>query len=480
MSKFSIYLKQLLNKNNESIASVSRSIHAERTSIHRALNDERVLPYPVVQALATYFQLSLDERREFFRFYDMLVQGEDVWRNRTAICELLSNLSAVQFSSILQKEQPVISQSTDICNEEFVEGEYSVRNMIYSILSMEADRDAEVCFQMFLPPETSLVKTFQTLWQEGRHFQINQLFCFPTIVDGDCSKSVLILQQIIPLAFIARDSYHPYYFYEHPGALSVNPLNYYIITPHYLILVSQDLSKACLLQSKRMIKYYDDCFHDLKSHCEPLASYSTTLFEVLSFCADMIHLNDSLYLMPQPCFGRYYTPEIIAKYFRGDAGFTEEMYHSVLEYFSNLRANENKFYTIFSEEGLQYFAETGIITELPQEYVIPIDREDRYLFLSKLRDDIAAKKIIGRIAHPSSLRIPDYLTLYTDTAGNVWFDTTADFIYGAYYCDIHISEKSISHAFQNFMQSLIGSHLVYSQEETLQILDKYITRLYLP
>ena len=62
MSKFSEYLRNLINGSGESISAISRSIGAERTSIHKALSDERVLPCKVVQNLARHFNLSLDER----------------------------------------------------------------------------------------------------------------------------------------------------------------------------------------------------------------------------------------------------------------------------------------------------------------------------------------------------------------------------------------------------------------------------------
>ena len=71
MSKFSNYLKDLIERSGESIAFISRTLNIERTSIHKALADERILPYSAVQALAHHFELPLDERQEFFRLYDI-------------------------------------------------------------------------------------------------------------------------------------------------------------------------------------------------------------------------------------------------------------------------------------------------------------------------------------------------------------------------------------------------------------------------
>lgn len=68
MSKFSIYLKRLIADSGESISSLARTIGAERTSIHKALADERILSYKTVQALARHFNLSVDERKDFFSY----------------------------------------------------------------------------------------------------------------------------------------------------------------------------------------------------------------------------------------------------------------------------------------------------------------------------------------------------------------------------------------------------------------------------
>lgn len=82
MSKFSIYLKNLIEDSGESISFIARSIEAERTSIHKALTDERILSYKVVQALARHFNLPVDKKKEFFRLYDILLQGEESYENR--------------------------------------------------------------------------------------------------------------------------------------------------------------------------------------------------------------------------------------------------------------------------------------------------------------------------------------------------------------------------------------------------------------
>ena len=123
MSKFSEYLRDLIDGSG-AISAISRSIGAERTSIHKALSDERVLPYKVVQNLARHFNLSLDERQKFLRLYYILLQGEETYRNRQAVCELLNHLSSVEFYKIappVASKLPSVNITTII-----IRGSYNV------------------------------------------------------------------------------------------------------------------------------------------------------------------------------------------------------------------------------------------------------------------------------------------------------------------------------------------------------------------
>ena len=79
VSQFSVYLKLLLDECGEPIARVARGAGVERTSIHKALKDERTLPYTAVRSLARYLQLDLAQTRELNRCYEMLLYGDDAY-----------------------------------------------------------------------------------------------------------------------------------------------------------------------------------------------------------------------------------------------------------------------------------------------------------------------------------------------------------------------------------------------------------------
>lgn len=477
MSKFSEYLKKHVEASGESVSSIARNTKIERTSLQRALKGEKILSYEKARTLAVHLRLSLEESKEYFHLYDMQLQSEDQWYNREAVRSLINHLSSMKFQPSTQKQPTnnISEDGTPSIEYKLIEGEYSVQNTISSILSWEISNNPDAHFKMFLPLGMDFASILLKLWQNGARFTTDHLFCFPSGSSGDCSQSVKILKQIIPMCLTARDFYHPYYFYKRPEALLANPINHYIITPHCLVLLSNDLTKALVHSSRNLISYYLSHFAGLVDHCEPFVSFANSLPEILNRARTMIDAKGSFFLMSQPCFGYSTTPKMIAKYFKS-ADFPPEINDNIVKHFSLYRSSKD-FTTIFSERGIQTFIDEGTILEYPASFVSNLSVEDRIIFLEELRENISSERIVGRIARPSTLSIPDYLTVYIDTSGNVWFDTTRNFVHDAFYCNIHITEKSICHALLDFSKSIAGSQLLYSKEETINILDEGISEL---
>lgn len=102
-SKFAVYLEKLIDESGEKIKPISENSGVERSSIHRQLSGERPLNYKSVQKLATYLNLTVDQRKEYFLLYDYQAKGDDgegIYENRQAVSELLNDLATVKFSPL--------------------------------------------------------------------------------------------------------------------------------------------------------------------------------------------------------------------------------------------------------------------------------------------------------------------------------------------------------------------------------------------
>ena len=164
MSKFSEYLRRMIKRSGESVSAVSRSIGAERTSIHKALADERILSYKVVQNLARHFNLTIDERHEFFRLYYILLQGEENYRNRQAVCDLLNHLSTLPY----QSSATALNVPQRTVDETVLKGEYAIRSAIRTLLFQESSSSKNCEFNFFLPVNLDLTMELMELWLSGQ------------------------------------------------------------------------------------------------------------------------------------------------------------------------------------------------------------------------------------------------------------------------------------------------------------------------
>lgn len=58
MSKFSIYLEEIIRRSGEPISRIAKNAGLERTSIHKALKDERILSYSALKKINSIFSVN--------------------------------------------------------------------------------------------------------------------------------------------------------------------------------------------------------------------------------------------------------------------------------------------------------------------------------------------------------------------------------------------------------------------------------------
>lgn len=416
--------------------------------------------------------MSLEERQEFFRLYDILLQGEENYRNRQAVAQLLGNLSSMRF----QMPPPPLVSGINVTNR-LLKGEYAVRSAIRSVLIYETFHTPNAEFQIYCPQALDLTTELLELWLDGRRFSVNQLLGFSSSGSDAAISNLFLLRSVIPLCLASKGRYCPYYFCEHSYSAYILPFGYYIVTPHYVIQFAEDLSTAQIQAESDLVEYFRNHFLSLLLRCEQLTRCSSDIRDTLEDFIAATSPDSMLTLMAQPCPGRYFTKDFIAKYMNSGAVPYEQLFVLVEERFSVLRNIRKNYYTIFTEKGLREFAETGVMCDMPPEYVPPLEKDDVRMLLQKLRDEIADGSIQGLIARPTYLQIPDYLVIDTDEKTGIHIYSTNDFIFGAYCCNIHLTEESICQMFLDFIRSLPGSQMVYSLEDTLHLLDHQIHEL---
>lgn len=478
MSKFSIYLEQIIKRSGEPIARIAKNTGLERTSIHKALKDNRTLPYSSLKKLIEYFQLTLPEAKDLMLYYDMYLQGESSYQIYNEIHQLMSDLNHLHFSSFSYKTE--INEKL-LASNRIIQGQAEVEHVIQAVLHQEADDNAAI-YLYLNNGEQRFSDIFMQFWRNAREFSIFQIIPFLSNSISDFTDStpenICRIRRLLPTALLSRGQYHAYYCYmNHNAQACLQPFPYYIVTPNFLLLLNEDCSSLYINQEASLIKFYRKQFEQTRSECHPLTSYSSDPRSVLSSYMDSTDQDGYYTMMTQPCGGRYYTRELIAKYIKSDLPYRNELIEMSVARFSRLADLQSNYYTIFTEEGIEQFARDGYIVDLPKAQVLPLDPEDRLFILQKLREDIAQGTVCGYIANPDQLPIPQYLTFTCDPKFGLHVYALDGFVSGGYTCNLHIYAANIGQIFCNFIRFLPNSKYVYSKEQTLSVLDHFIDLL---
>lgn len=500
VSQFSTYLKLLLDECGEPIARVARGAGAERTSIHKALKDERTLPYAAVRSLARYLQLDLVQTRELNRCYEMLLYGDDAYGEQRVILDLLLNLSrlesmagrgatpgaaaraagsAATASGVAgpgaRPQEPAPLPASGV-----VSGAPAVHEALRAMLRAETAQPGTVLY-LYAPLDDTLVDEVMALWgDERRDFTLHQLVAFAPDRQGSEARrrNLGLLKWLLPLSLASRGRYFAHGFFEgEPGSVGVDPLPFFLATPRAVLRLNQRGTLAHVVADEALARVYRDRVEATVALCPPLNSYTSEPTAVLDSYMDGTGTDGYFTIMSQPCPGRYYTRELVERYLVPDAPHRAELVELCDRRFGRLRELSGPYCTIFTEEGLRALAQTGVLADLPADMVPPIDVDTRLAFLSALRADIAADVVTGCMADPGELSIPPYLTFTADAAYGLHVYATQGFEGGAYVCNVHIAEPGIGRAFRDFIQLLPMSRCVYAKGRTLAMFDELIAEL---
>lgn len=481
MSKFSYYLKYLIDRNTQSIAQLSRMSGVERTSIHKALTDERILSYKSAEKLSQAFCLSPSEKAQFFKYHSMLLQGEDTYEVRQMIIQILHNLADLPLSSIFEKKTSWSNTYPTSSGEQMFFGDLAVTDIVKYVLDQEVQhQDAPQIYLNFSLEDSFLKKYISLLYrQTEKNIHISHIIPFPYRKNMETSAryGLKILEWILPLCLVADNQYEPFFYYDH-SAVSYysDPLPYYILTTNFLLCLSQDMKTAIIHTDPKLMEYYRQYAADTIECCEPFLTYTSDPFNILNQYMDNSTMNGYYTIMIQPCPGKFYTREFIEAKIPKELPFYRELVEATDRRFRMLRELTGNYYTIFTYEGLKDFFDTGIFCDMPKEYVDACTMKERLSLMRQLRDHIADDRIIGLVVNPSTFRIPEYLTFTIEPDKGTHIFTNLMYEGKAYYCNMHIIEPMLSKSFFDFIISLPNSEYVYSKEETLQILDTLLAQ----
>lgn len=321
----------------------------------------------------------------------------------------------------------------------------------------------------FLGDELLYVYLYKNL-----NMDISQIIMFDTsnVVNKINCHNLKNFKQVLSISLASKRNYHPYYYYENTStAQYINPFPYYILTHDCVLCLSRDCNHAMILTATDQLAFYNKHFGELLKECSNLIHYTSDPLKILDTYDNCTDKNGFYMAMHQPCFGCFYTKDIINHFVRKELPFYDELIKTAYRRFQKLCEAQN-FYTFFTEEGFKHFYETGQFDDFPADLVKPFPIEMRKTLIQKFIHSIKTGKITTGLMKADAF--PDYLSLTTSNESDIGIFTTAQFPIQNGFSSIEIKEPGLCKAFHDWLLHLPDSNEVLSPETTIEIPKNYI------
>lgn len=490
MTIFADTLRKYLDSKNTTIYTIAKISGVDRTMIQHMKSGKR-LPSNIsdVQAIAKAMMLNLSETDELLRAYNITHMGEENYYRRDHVSKIISGFYDMNTASKLVL--PRGSQDTLEMHDTLKEiiGRSNINRIVKALLEMEANKKGGHVKLMVQPEYGYLFDCLTSIDFSTNNTLVEAIIVFDK---NEGNRSTLynlnVLEKLVPTLFQC-DVFHPYYIYENVDSLfnKNSFMPYKIITSDYIIGISYEHDKALLYQDASISRLINEMFQKQRSIATPICqTFHPTPEEYLAstFSQEVIKpeekedgTKEKIYeLFYQPCFPSFCPEDILLDRLNTNL-VTPEQVEVIKDYFNKIRAQYKDKSVTFTLDGLNLFMETGRVTEIPDFMYTYLTPQQRLTMLKRIIASVDDGSFAPRIIKSEKLTIPSPICICAPNEHNViiyYFSPDK----GQYI--FHLQELSLVQAFHDFLRYLPDSLLVYTAEESKQLLhkvyDKYMSQ----
>jgi len=476
MAKFGNKLEALIARNGGAKYRFSKEVGIDRVTLYRFINGERLPGKDVLDRICLALRVSPAEENDLRKLYDRAKIGEDVYERRLLVKELINHINSLR----LEQSPPFSHKAVRVGGigdlVKAVSGSYNVNMLVRDVL----DDLAYNAQEKRLWTNTPFEYTFLFAHLRQLYFEMNGSIAIEHAVafarDAGAHRNPNInletLANILPFVFCEGSGYQPGYYYSDCMNFDSVFMPYYLFTEKRLLMFSPDYKTAMLVNDPDAVNACRAEFQALRT--TPLFRNVNTTVEILGVYQNIfVHSKktEAIGIEAQPCLTSYFTERIMESVILNELPDRAAFMQALANHVNSAKAlNMHSFFTI---GGLDDFCESGYIMYSPPQIAMPIETADRLFILKSFRDDVAAGKNNSLVINSSEISVSLNTTvqIYTDSLLLITIANES----GMKMCII--DEPSIYEVFSDFLKTLYDSEWVYSKQETLEILDKYIGNL---
>lgn len=475
-NEFSETIKKYLDKQNVKITELARYCEYDRPTMYQIINGKRKpVSLQQVNRISSFLNLSPRDNHELVKAYFETIEGPIAYAESQSVVEFIINLNRdvnrSSYSWNFSSNQGLIPDNLTILNNGA-----AVNSAVTHIMNVEELRD-NPHLAMVLQPGSETLFELINYGDSNGCFKIDHYLCIDNSTETTAASfyNIHSLENILKLLG-SHPGYQAKCYYNDTEArfdnLSLFP--FAILSSDAVIVLNSNCTSGFCSSDQNMVSLYRKKIKEFDENSRPVLSRIDGIFEQVQLYMGLMSSGPGLRTIEAiPCMLAWIDREILNRCILGEGSEREQSIGFLNDYLEQCRQTfmAGTTFSIFSENGLDYFLETGTSPEIPDDFYSPLMEEDRLTVLKRMIP--YAEKGQYRLAKRELTAMEPRLDTCITLAGNallIQFNSNG----------LHmamIREPKIVSIFQSFFDNLDHYDYLYSIDETVQMLEDRISRL---
>lgn len=475
MSRFSEYLKTLVEESGSSVSTLARAAGLNRPNLQNVIGGGRRPSRGDIKKLLPYLRVSGEQQEKLLKLLEGELLGEDIVERRAYVQALLERLDqSFRATPVPRRATSTFGKQQET---EIFSGNAAIHGALVQLLAEGLAQGGTLTVFPGFPAEwlrLCLSAMCGAAEQTMEVVQLEEFWKAPQA--AACTANLDMFSVALPLLLNGQVPYELRYTYaahiEPPHPHQLFP--FCMVFPQAVLLLCRNGEQAIVLREQAALQCWQEAARTMRSGARPLFNKDYDTLGILRYYNGIDTQPHRFgFLESQPCMVPYADTQILNSLLCQEIPGRDDMIREILTYGALLR--EQSYVGLFYEEGLRRFTETGFIMDLPQGYSVPASADIRRIVLERLYDDCAGERHTLRIAKPWRLRLPqDVVVAVREHVGTHFVLPVGE---SNQYCSLQVDEATITEAFLDFITSTADSCDVCTKEETLKIIRRAMESL---
>lgn len=481
MSEFSEAIKEEIKKSGQTLLYLSDASGLSLDHISKMRQGKR-LPQDTekVRKLIMALQCSEKVTRNLFSLYKIERMGSEEWSCMQEIKKILESTNSF-LEPGGENEKKSSGKTREECRKQDIHVLHS-RTEVLAFLEKMLPQCGNV-LRMSTEEVPEAVVELLALYLNRNRIRCEHLFSLKTIREqGGSLYNLQYINRIMPLIRSGKE-YVPCYDYEEIGnAFFPN----WLISAHWAIGLQRNMESGLIIWEAAKISYLQKLYESKKKNTRHLLRFFADVNEWgewvsenrRQYLCEMEKSNlrpqdvKNYYMEYNPCILRMLTEELLSRHLL--PGEAEKSMLIGLWKMRKSQMDQERAVRFFTREGLEYFARTGVLSEIPEQLYTPVTIPERITllenFLEWMKEPDSGIYMIderqfnfpeGTFVYSTVSLVHNELTLYLGREG-------------ANYCSIF--EQGVSEELNRFCHMMEDGEMICTLEEgekqVLEVIEK--------